>query len=328
MRSTRIIPACAGSTASAVTQRKWSLGSSPHARGAHAIWRSLCLCQGIIPACAGSTRPVSRSGRGSGDHPRMRGEHCDYAVTHSINWGSSPHARGAPERGRRESRCFGIIPACAGSTSAGPCRSCRPQDHPRMRGEHRMIPGTSLGEMGSSPHARGARRAPLDLVRREGIIPACAGSTSGKDLQKFLDRDHPRMRGEHPPEDQPCRARRGSSPHARGALHRLVCSVDVVGIIPACAGSTLEYLQLCPGLKRITLTLPITSEADKRTEKHPNHQLMPRAFRPSRRHCRAGCGPIHCLTPRTSWPSCTCLPCSSPFSSCRQASRHPCPSAS
>ena len=197
MRSTRIIPACAGSTASAVTQRKWSLGSSPHARGAHAIWRSLCLCQGIIPACAGSTRPVSRSGRGSGDHPRMRGEHCDNAVTHSINWGSSPHARGAPERGRRESRCFGIIPACAGSTSAGPCRSCRPQDHPRMRGEHRMIPGTSLGEMGSSPHARGALAGHRRNPPAKGIIPACAGSTRLHAEAPVVEQDHPRMRGEH-----------------------------------------------------------------------------------------------------------------------------------
>ena len=161
-----------------------------------------------------------------------------------------------------------------------------------------------------------------------GIIPACAGSTRCRGALRASCGDHPRMRGEHPSALRISAALAGSSPHARGA-HGVRHGVGpVAGIIPACAGSTLEYPRLCPGLKRITLTLPITSEADKRTEKHPNHQLMPRAFRPSRRHCRAGCGPIHCLTPRTSWPSCTCLPCSSPFSSCRQASRHPCPSAS
>ena len=241
---------------------------------------------------------------------------------------SSPHARGARDATELGEHLAGIIPACAGSTCyRGSHRRTR-RDHPRMRGEHRMIPGTSLGEMGSSPHARGALPAVPVPVARAGIIPACAGSTVIMQSRTQSTGDHPRMRGEHFLKWHRFACLGGSSPHARGAqLYQLPYSQSS-GIIPACAGSTLEYLRLCPGLKRITLTLPITSEADKRTEKHPNHQLMPRAFRPSRRHCRAGCGPIHCLTLRTSWPSCTCLPCSSPFSSCRQASRHPCPSAS
>ena len=197
-----------------------------------------------------------------------------------------------------------------------------------MRGEHSPPLRGPLGYLGSSPHARGAHAKPVVPAADLGIIPACAGSTTRCTGEITPSGDHPRMRGEHPPPSESTSAMWGSSPHARGARVEVLRLRDHHGIIPACAGSTLEYLQLCPGLKRITLTLPITSEADKRTEKHPNHQLMPRAFRPSRRHCRAGCGPIHCLTPRTSWPSCTCLPCSSPFSSCRQASRHPCPSAS
>ena len=197
-----------------------------------------------------------------------------------------------------------------------------------MRGEHLSEPKTPGSVVGSSPHARGAPADRERAIDVPGIIPACAGSTGHARYQLGCLRDHPRMRGEHLVLTQTAGAGKGSSPHARGALGQDTPAPMPGRIIPACAGSTLEYLRLCPGLKRITLTLPITSEADKRTEKHPNHQLMPRAFRPSRRHCRAGCGPIHCLTPRTSWPSCTCLPCSSPFSSCRQASRHPCPSAS
>ena len=197
-----------------------------------------------------------------------------------------------------------------------------------MRGEHTARPRRTTRCRGSSPHARGALLLDILLPQGLGIIPACAGSTRRGTRCSGTSRDHPRMRGEHNLTNASALRGPGSSPHARGAQVRVRLLAARAGIIPACAGSTLEYLQLCPGLKRITLTLPITSEADKRTEKHPNHQLMPRAFRPSRRHCRAGCGPIHCLTPRTSWPSCTCLPCSSPFSSCRQASRHPCPSAS
>ena len=197
-----------------------------------------------------------------------------------------------------------------------------------MRGEHFVEAGDANREGESSPHARGARDATELGEHLAGIIPACAGSTCYRGSHRRTRRDHPRMRGEHRMIPGTSLGEMGSSPHARGALRVERREQQAGGIIPACAGSTLEYLRLCPGLKRITLTLPITSEADKRTEKHPNHQLMPRAFRPSRRHCRAGCGPIHCLTLRTSWPSCTCLPCSSPFSSCRQASRHPCPSAS
>ena len=242
--------------------------------------------------------------------------------------GSSPHARGAPHDSRHLVGRDGIIPACAGSTAAELIGEPWNWDHPRMRGEHPPSSESTSAMWGSSPHARGAPSyTPADGIE-QGIIPACAGSTPLTTRLLLARGDHPRMRGEHLPPPKHTAHDVGSSPHARGAHPVDLRAVREVGIIPACAGSTLEYLQLCPGLKRITLTLPITSEADKRTEKHPNHQLMPRAFRPSRRHCRAGCGPIHCLTPRTSWPSCTCLPCSSPFSSCRQASRHPCPSAS
>ena len=134
----------------------------------------------------------------------------------------------------------GIIPACAGSTaearrlaeqalgSSPHARGAPPmcgvagrffRDHPRMRGEH--------------------RQACAEAGRVRGIIPACAGSTQTQPsiLQVY----------------------RGSSPHARGALH-LADPVPAVprdhprmrgehvpmglrhrlltGIIPACAGST------------------------------------------------------------------------------------------
>ena len=305
-----------------------AVGSSPHARGAPVNLVVLQLHQGIIPACAGSTPSCTDASRPRRDHPRMRGEHIVRHPVLSIVRGSSPHARGALVGFARAPDCDGIIPACAGSTACAPTPCGTRWDHPRMRGEHLVMIWTTLGMMGSSPHARGAPQRPAYLGCLGGIIPACAGSTRAALRAARRRRDHPRMRGEHFCLVYFCRRASGSSPHARGARVGVATSDGVQGIIPACAGSTLEYLRLCPGLKRITLTLPITSEADKRTEKHPNHQLMPRAFRPSRRHCRAGCGPIHCLTPRTSWPSCTCLPCSSPFSSCRQASRHPCPSAS
>ncbi len=49
---------------------------------------------------------------------------------------------------------------------------------------------------------------------------------------------HPRMRGEHCLDAGTGTARRGSSPHARGARRRVRGVVRGAGLIPACAGST------------------------------------------------------------------------------------------
>ena len=66
----------------------------------------------------------------------MRGEHSLDARALLAVQGSSPHARGALQRGR---------------IAAPPER-----DHPRMRGEHKALMREAFGVEGSSPHARGA----------------------------------------------------------------------------------------------------------------------------------------------------------------------------
>ena len=92
--------------------------------------------------------------------------------------------------------------------------------------------------LGSSPLARGARVALLTLGDGEGIIPACAGSTTSTSPTAFSRRDHPRLRGEHCVPVFVCGILWGSSPLARGALGRVWAHRPVLGIIPACAGST------------------------------------------------------------------------------------------
>ena len=89
--------------------------------------------------------------------------------------GSSPRARGlllivpfhVPSRG--------IIPACAGFTTAlvGCCMS--DGDHPRVRGVYVVVDGVEVSRLGSSPRARGLR-----FVCRSG------------DAHGW---DHPRVRG-------------------------------------------------------------------------------------------------------------------------------------
>ncbi len=108
-----------------------------------------------------------------------------------------------------------------------------------MCGEH-----TALGLQydllqGSSPHVRGARIRSREHRAGLGIIPACAGSTAGFRLRRRRCRDHPRMCGEHWLRKQPRASDTGSSPHVRGALRRRNGRRIGIGIIPACAGSTV-----------------------------------------------------------------------------------------
>ena len=254
----RIIPACAGSTRAS---REWPrpprdhprmrgehssyygceydwAGSSPHARGAPTGRSGRSMATGIIPACAGSTAHLNKHTCLVGDHPRMRGEHARFQFSVMLSRGSSPHARGAPDTCDARYLEWGIIPACAGSTLLESCRTGARGDHPRMRGEHHRGQTATHGSTGSSPHARGAPDLVTVVDLLNGIIPACAGSTSWASVRPSRSGDHPRMRGEHEPYGGPLIDQTGSSPHARGAHKDRLPIPRTWGIIPACAGST------------------------------------------------------------------------------------------
>ena len=217
------------------------LGSSPHARGAHELRPPPDQIVGIIPACAGSTTVSCSCLSRRRDHPRMRGEHTRSFRFCPVAPGSSPHERGAHDGARESGLKSGIIPACAGSTEhRGLCPALY-RDHPRMRGEHLMPLAASWAVVGSSPHARGARKLELGQAPAEGIIPACAGSTRRSSRSDSSTGDHPRMRGEHQMRDEGAVLAGGSSPHARGAPGPSNLNLPVRGIIPACAGSTRAY---------------------------------------------------------------------------------------
>ena len=233
-----IIPACAGNTRRAcrgcaspgdhprmrgehcgtASARPLSRGSSPHARGTLGEWAESFRAVGIIPACAGNTRVGYGHHYQRRDHPRMRGEHRASCSVMARVWGSSPHARGTLIASLRGLERFGIIPACAGNTSALIAPDLMRRDHPRMRGEHCPRPRCSYAFLGSSPHARGTHHLHDGEASRTGIIPACAGNTTTV-VKKFFDtRDHPRMRGEHDDAFVNGDNGKGSSPHARGTL--------------------------------------------------------------------------------------------------------------
>ena len=135
----------------------------------------------------------------------------------------------------------GIIPACAGSTKRFSSTEMPFRDHPRMCGEHLILVSIRSSVPGSSPHVRGAQLFGGKQVGGTGIIPACAGSTlSGCRLSRY-SRDHPRMCGEHFSGHDKESCKWGSSPHVRGAPRPRLRRANVLGIIPACAGSTGTY---------------------------------------------------------------------------------------
>ena len=91
---------------------------------------------------------------------------------------------------------------------------------------------------GSSPRMRGALGKRRVGVRRAGIIPAYAGSTSCTRIAARPGRDHPRVCGEHARPTAGSRAGGGSSPRMRGARDTRHRHGGVRRIIPAYAGST------------------------------------------------------------------------------------------
>ena len=239
-RHSRIIPACAGftptpgPTAHSPTDHPrmrgvydgppmittTSTGSSPHARGLPPPVRESWEDRRIIPACAGVYAPATTCG-----------QTCS---------GSSPHARGLQDLRRGCDRGEGIIPACAGFTPTTCYATPRTPDHPRMRGVYEAQCVREVGDDGSSPHARGLPHVAGAVRLGHGIIPACAGFTTGSCRPPPGPTDHPRMRGVYAPAVSVAGSLGGSSPHARGLHHGPPAGRGLVGIIPACAGFTRD----------------------------------------------------------------------------------------
>ena len=152
-------------------------GSSPLARGAQLMSQPHRTASGLIPARAGSTSVGGARRDFSGAHPRSRGEHVVFTVSHSPATGSSPLARGARTVHKWCLAWFGLIPARAGSTAARRGSVNRVWAHPRSRGEHDYAAVSGVPARGSSPLARGAPGFPEIRVDSLGLIPARAGST-------------------------------------------------------------------------------------------------------------------------------------------------------
>ena len=231
-------PACAGSTSCGLKVEHTRQGPPPPARGAPSPSSGRTDVAGTTPACAGSTLFSIAHASVTRDHPRLRGEHYERHVMTDQLAGPPPPARGAPVAQHRRSAHGGTTPACAGSTAAASRRGRRRRDHPRLRGEHRLVFADESGHPGPPPPARGARRSGGCRVRAVGTTPACAGSTATTPASGWPARDHPRLRGEHASGSGPSRWPRGPPPPARGARRDGPLVQPAERTTPACAGST------------------------------------------------------------------------------------------
>ena len=174
---------------------------------------------------------------------------------------------------------LGIIPACAGSSCSQSTHLACMRDHPRVCGEQPPWPSPAHTRWGSSPRVRGAAcRRPSPIRRpsrsrprggttsgrhRPGPTPPRAPSWGGRSTARRRSRascgrqrrrwtgsrrsrrrwDHPRVCGEQPRSATLMVPSSGSSPRVRGAEHDGARADGDLGIIPACAGSSILQVQ-------------------------------------------------------------------------------------
>ena len=146
----------------------------------------------------------------------MRGEYPTIMLYLSINAGSPPLARGILCRIQVGEYGGGITPACAGNTDRSKFSCPLGRDHPRLRGEYQKHVSIMKTGPGSPPLARGILVDISIQSLHEGITPACAGNTSGRDADDPVRWDHPRLRGEYSKRLENCAESTGSPPLARG----------------------------------------------------------------------------------------------------------------
>ena len=213
-------------------------GSSPLTRGKH---RRPLRCRPairLIPAHAGKTLGLSQRHLHVGAHPRSRGENGQDGHDEGAPAGSSPLTRGKPRRNDARPSASRLIPAHAGKTGTTSCIRFSTWAHPRSRGENGWVCPWRWSRLGSSPLTRGKLRLGDNRRAGRGLIPAHAGKTIHTPLRLYIDRAHPRSRGENVGNKIVGMIQSGSSPLTRGKPSAARVRMTSMGLIPAHAGKT------------------------------------------------------------------------------------------
>ena len=158
--------------------------------------------------------------------------------------GSPPRVREPHRHGDDSFLSAGITPACAGTTSVCNSELFTVQDHPRVCGNHLASHGARAASQGSPPRVREPRTCCLRYDGGRRITPACAGTTGHTNVQTTIDRDHPRVCGNHSKITIFVENKAGSPPRVREPLWADQTQQLAARITPACAGTTPVALQM------------------------------------------------------------------------------------
>ena len=151
--------------------------------------------------------------------------------------------RGKPLFYRHGEPIGGLIPACAGKTIFNVSSAIKVGAHPRVCGENMARMLCSRCVSGSSPRVRGKRELKAFEPAAARLIPACAGKTPRQLPDESQARAHPRVCGENKIRESARFRVAGSSPRVRGKQLVYVLNALWEGLIPACAGKTLNDLE-------------------------------------------------------------------------------------
>ena len=159
--------------------------------------------------------------------------------------GSSPRVRGKLTPQVRRYIYNGLIPACAGKTTAERAQVGAGGAHPRVCGENVLVADRAARRWGSSPRVRGKPHNLEQVADHPGLIPACAGKTATLWRPWPPSTAHPRVCGENFVPWVFVSMLWGSSPRVRGKQYDYVHSLGTPGLIPACAGKTPRTPRSC-----------------------------------------------------------------------------------
>ena len=130
--------------------------------------------------------------------------------------GSPPRTRGGGRQRREPTLQRRITPAYAGRRRRRLRDHLRCTDHPRVRGEERVVNAGSLPVCGSPPRTRGGGPHRRPHLRERGITPAYAGRRRRGRWGAGSVADHPRVRGEESADARRYPLGVGSPPRTRG----------------------------------------------------------------------------------------------------------------
>ena len=223
----------------------------------------------IIPARAGFTGGCVSHEWILPDHPRSRGVYARCPACDTQWEGSSPLARGLQPALRDDRRPQRIIPARAGFTLRRLDRRVGGGDHPRSRGVYPHVADAVAGAQGSSPLARGLLKAVADLTT--------------------TIEDHPRSRGVYRTPRSSISLAWGSSPLARGLLFRREDIEELLGIIPARAGFTLQTSKTARSTADHPRSRGVYCDHEIKMTAAPGSSPLARGLRREGRRGRHGC---------------------------------------